>query len=196
MNRLRYATWTLLVVAAVLFCIADIDRRLAEFAAVHLIHVRGLQFAIGLPGLLLGVALVVPIADLASPLALSKAWRALKPCSHAIIWTVVVVELVLKPLFGRSGPHSWLDNREFVFHWFRGHTPQWQSMPSGEAAILAATFGVLWVAWPRWRWVYILISCLEAVGLVWQNWHFASDVIAGAAIGAVGATLAVARAQL
>ena len=186
-QQLSRALLTLLVIGTVLFFIALVDRPLAAFAAAHRVHVRGLQFVIGIPGLLLGVALAVPIVGWIFRM-LAPGWRRIVvPCSSAIIWTGAAVELVLKPIFGRTGPFNWLDHNQYAFHWLRGRIPQWQSMPSGEAAILGATFGVLWIVLPRWRWAYVLVGGLEALGLVWFQWHFASDVIAGAAVGILGA---------
>lgn len=190
-GKIRWAMWAVAVLGAVLFCIHVVDRPLAEFAALHRIHVRGHKFLIGAPGLLLGVALVVPVVGLALRMSASGWWNVAAACGKAILWTAAAVELVLKPTFGRSGPYSWLEHNEFSFHWFAGRGAEWQSMPSGEAAVLATTLGVLWVMWPRGRLAYLLIGGLEAAGLVWFNWHFASDVIAGAAIGVVGAALAV-----
>ena len=194
-ERLRWAIWAVVVLGVILCCIHLIDRPLAEFAADHRFHVRGIQFLIGIPGLLLGVALVVPIVGWILRVSASGWWRVVTPCSKAIVWTAAAVELALKPVFGRSGPLSWLDHFEFTFHWFGGRAAEVQSMPSGEAAILAATIGVFWVTLPRWRWAYLLIGSLEAMALVWFNWHFASDVVAGAAIGIAGAALAVSHAD-
>ena len=186
----RLALWAL-VVAAILFCIAIVDRPLADFVASHPTRIRGLRFVIGAPELLLGLALVAPIIgwkQRRSPVG----WDTIAAsCSISIVWTAVVVELVLKRVFGRSGPTSWTGHQEFAFHWLRGRQAELQSMPSGEAAILSAFFAVLWVLLPRWRWLYIFIGSVEAIGLIGLNWHFVSDVIAGVAIGVVGAGAAL-----
>ena len=192
-ERLWWATWAVAIMVAILICIETVDRPLAEFAAILRVHVPGIRFLIGIPGLLLGAALVVPIVGRLPRVRAIGWWKIVAPCSTAIIWTAAVVELALKPVFGRTGPSSWMEHREFAFHWLAGRGAGLGSMPSGEAAILAATFGVLWIALPRWRWAYLMIGGLEAVSLVWFNWHFASDVIAGAAVGTLGAVLAASR---
>lgn len=192
-GRFPWATWLVVAFGATLLCICVVDRPLAEFAATHRVHVRGIQFLIGMPGLLLGAALVVPVLRRTLRTSQDGWWKIVTPCSNAIVWTAAAVELALKPVLGRSGPFSWLEHNEFAFHWLAGRSVGLGSMPSGEAAILAAALGVLWVMLPGLRWAYLLIGGLEAVSLVWFNWHFASDVIAGAAIGAVGAILALSR---
>ena len=189
----RWAIWAIVVLGATLICMVVVDRPLAELAASHQLHLRGIQFVIGMPGLLLGLALIAPMLNQKMPNPALK--HLILLCSQAIIWTAAAVELVLKRIFGRAGPYEWLGHGDFSFHWFRGSVRPWQSMPSGEAALLAAAIGVLWVALPRWRWFYIGVGVLEAVGLVWLNWHFMSDVVAGAGFGIVGAGLAVSNAN-
>lgn len=189
--------WAALVLASVLFCIAIVDRPLADFAASHAFRIRGSRFVIGAPGLLLGVALVLPILSWRSHQKHPGVGRRnlASLCSISVLWTAAAVELVLKRVFGRLGPTSWLDYHKYGFHWLRGQKAALQSMPSGEMALLTAAIGIFWVIYPRWRWLYILILGAEGVGLIWLKWHFASDVIAGAAVGALGAVLALQLGQ-
>jgi membrane-associated phospholipid phosphatase len=194
-ERLLWATWAVVVLGTILFCILIVDRPLAKLADSHPVHAPGIGYLIGIPGLLLGAALVLPIVGRILRVSASGWWSVVMPFSMATVWTAAAVELVLKRFFGRSGPYSWLEHREFAFHWFAGRKAELASMPSGEAAVLAATLGVLWGTLPRWRLAYLVIGGLEAVGLIWLNWHFASDVVAGAAIGTVGAVVAVSRAR-
>ena len=109
---------------------------------------------------------------------------------QAAIWTAVAVKLVLKPISAGLRRRAGWDNTNLPSTGWR-RTPAWQSMPPGEAAILGAAFGILWVLMPRWRWLYLAVGLLEALGLVWFQWHFASDVIAGSAIDILGAVLAL-----
>ena len=193
-RQCRAAIWAGLVTGAVLICIVLVDRPLADFAASHPVRIPGMRFILGAPGLLVGLALIGPLANW-RVLNAATGWRKVSLlCSSSVLWTAATVEFVLKPLFGRSGPVSWLQYHEFAFHWFQGRQAQLRSMPSGEAALLTAVLAILWVTYPRYRWVYALIGTAEAVALVWLSWHFASDVIAGAAVGALGAGLALRRA--
>jgi membrane-associated phospholipid phosphatase len=42
---------------------------------------------------------------------------------------------------------------------------------------------ILWLARPRWRWLYGLASGAVCAALVVLNFHFVGDVIAGAMLG-------------
>lgn len=191
-DHLKWLVYPAALVGAILVSIAGIDRPLAEFAASHPLRIHGLQRIVGLPGLLLGLALIVPFLNWKF-ISSAGSKRAASLFSISVLWTAATVEFFLKRVFGRSAPSRWLDQHEFAFHWFRGRQADLESMPSGEGAVLVAALAVLWVTYPRFRLAYLIIGGAEAIGLVWLNWHFASDVIAGAAVGALGAVLAVRR---
>lgn len=93
----------------------------------------------------------------------------------------------VKPIFGRYWPNtwiknnpSWLQNKVFGFHFFH---EGWTSFPSGHLAIVVAIGTIIWLAFPKWRLISILIVILEVAGLIAMNFHFVSDMIGGAFIG-------------
>lgn len=107
-------------------------------------------------------------------------------------FSVVVGETIkngLKWLFGRPWPESWHGNPSFIrdydyaFHWFHGGRG-YEAFPSGHMAAAAAVLSVLWIVYPRWRPAYAVAGCLVAAALIMSNFHFLSDVIAGALLGA------------
>ncbi len=49
--------------------------------------------------------------------------------------------------------------------------------------IITDAMSVLWFAYPRFRWLYILAVLLVATGLIATDYHFVSDVIAGGFLG-------------
>jgi membrane-associated phospholipid phosphatase len=49
---------------------------------------------------------------------------------------------------------------------------------------------VLWVCYPRFRHIYLIVAMLCAAGLVAANYHFVGDVIGGAFLGVTSAMLA------
>lgn len=96
----------------------------------------------------------------------------------------------LKFVFSRSWPESWMGNNPsfirdgvYGFHFLQGG-PDFQSFPSGHMAASCAVIAVLWIWYPRWRTVYFIATFVVGLGLVAANYHFLSDVIAGAFLGA------------
>lgn len=175
------------VLAAIPLCILFVDRPVTEFLVAH--PLPGLSRLVWLPRVFFLVALVTPF--FARTLAQPARWKkALLLLSISVLWSIAVVELFLKRLAGRLGPDAWLLDHQYGFHWFRGRFFRYQSFPSGEAALLMAAIGILWVLYPRWRWIYALAFLVEALALVTLQWHFISDVLAGGLIGACGAALA------
>src|SRR5262249_45727569 len=59
------------------------------------------------------------------------------------------------------------------------------SFPSGHTARTLAVAAVVWIAYPRWRWVCGLGSLAVAVGLLGMDYHFVGDVIAGGFVGGI-----------
>ena len=95
----------------------------------------------------------------------------------------------LKIIFGRYWPATWVNNNlslvrdhAYGFNWF--HTDKaFASFPSGHTTITVAAMIVLWFAYPRLRWLAVVISLAVAIGLIGMYYHFVSDVIAGAYLG-------------
>lgn len=108
----------------------------------------------------------------------------------------------LKYAFGRTWPETWTNNNPswvkdgvFGFTPFHGGTG-WSSFPSGHTTTIAAAMMVLACAWPRLRLLWALPVVLVAVGLIGADFHFLSDVVAGAYLGAAcGAAMAALALQ-
>lgn len=99
----------------------------------------------------------------------------------------------LKIVFGRYWPATWihhnvslLHDNVYGFNWFR-FGAAYASFPSGHTTVTLAAMTVLWLAYPRWRWLAVLISVAVPVGLIGMNYHFVGDVIAGGFLGALTA---------
>lgn len=92
----------------------------------------------------------------------------------------------LQYLFGRYVPrykngHTLLFERNhhlYGFHWLQGG-----SFPSGHMAVLSAAVIAITVFYPKFKWVAIALMLLMAVLLILLNYHFLSDVLAGAYLG-------------
>ncbi len=138
---------------------------------------------------------VAPLAVL--PLVLWWAWKPGGRLQTTLlaVWATCIVAGILKQLLkwaaGRYWPESWIHhnpsligNGAYGFHPFH-YGPAYESFPSGHAAVTCAILAVLWVSYPRWRWLYVLLAALVCVALVGMNYHFVSDVIAGAIVGSI-----------
>jgi membrane-associated phospholipid phosphatase len=181
--------------AAVLVCVRYVDRAVAEFADAFLSHAMAW---IWLDRILRALDLVV-IAALVFPLGCGlrvaagfqlPRWIAVPfRCSWAAIWALAA-DIALKRVFGRSSPApDYIQMREYRFHFLHGGATG-GSFPSGAAAISVAIAAVLWHAIPRWRWLISLLIGLLLAALVAGNFHWVSDVIAGAFMGATIGRLA------
>jgi len=90
---------------------------------------------------------------------------------------------VLQYTFGRVDPKIWLFHHQLAgFHWFHDG-PRYTSFPSGHMTVFTALTVVLWHLYPRFRMVYLAGIIGLGVALVATNYHFVSDVVAGAYLG-------------
>jgi membrane-associated phospholipid phosphatase len=110
----------------------------------------------------------------------------------AISANLVVTNLLkqlLKWSFGRYWPETWhynnpslIGNGAYGFQPFH-HGAAYESFPSGHAAVIFSALSILWLSYPRWRWLYAIIGGALCVALVGMNYHFVGDVIAGVMLG-------------
>ncbi len=70
------------------------------------------------------------------------------------------------------------------------------AFPSGHAARILGFLGVWLITTPRSRLIGAVVSIPMLMSLVLMDYHFVSDVIAGAFVGAIIATYAVHLAKL
>ena len=140
---------------------------------------------------------VLPIASLGLLFAAAAGIGGYRPgsaarvaitCCLAVVLVVTLKEQA-KYAFGRLWPETWVDNNPswigsgsygfYPFHGGRG----WASFPSGHTAVMSAPAAVLWRAIPRHRWFPALAFSLVAIGLFGADYHFLSDILAGALLG-------------
>ncbi|HEX8911905.1 MAG TPA: phosphatase PAP2 family protein, partial [Humisphaera sp.] len=62
--------------------------------------------------------------------------------------------------------------------------------PSGHACLAFATATALAMLLPRWRWAFYAVANAVAAERVWENAHYPSDTVAGAALGVLAALAA------
>jgi membrane-associated phospholipid phosphatase len=109
-------------------------------------------------------------------------------CSLSVIVTETAKDQ-LKFLFGRTWPESWMGNNPsfirdgvYGFNFLHGGGA-YQSFPSGHMAAACAVLSVLWICYPRLKWLWVAGGLAVGAGLVGGNYHFLGDVIAGGFLG-------------
>lgn len=149
---------------------------------------------------------IIPIALLA---LIGLGFRSLagRPLSnhYAVVfvcsWSLLFAEAIknrLKFFFGRTWPETWTHNnpsfiRDGVYGFHFMHSGDaYQSFPSGHITAICAVVAVLWISYPRWRALYVTAVLAVGLGLVGANYHFLSDVIAGAFVGVSTGVMATA----
>lgn len=160
-------------------------------------HMAGLlRHAVGLGLDALLVLLPISVFSVARALVAGRANPARKSSSAlalagaATIGALCVSDLVLKPLFGRYT----LDDlpQHFGFRFFDGTMDS--SFPSGHATFAVAFFWVLLILVPQRRILWATLIALTLGGLIFAQWHFLSDVAAGAMLGSLAAMSVAALA--
>ncbi len=109
--------------------------------------------------------------------------RFLRACGTAVP-LAFVAKAVLQYVFGRPDPHVWvLYHLPPVFYWFRADQG-YGCFPSGHMTVFTALTSTLMHYYPRYRRVMTVLLVLLALALIATNYHFLSDVVAGAVLGA------------
>lgn len=191
-NRDAFRRWTLALVRCaigVVVCIAYVDRAVAEFLETNVRHTElwaWLDRALRPLDLVIVAALIFLFGCGIWVLCGRQlgGWTEMPLlCAWSTMWAVVAT-VVGKRIFGRAWPDpTYVHDHLYGFHFLRG-SPHWDSFPSGTATISTAIISVLWVLSPRRRVVSLLIVALLSVAIVITNYHWISDVIAGAFMGA------------
>jgi len=91
-----------------------------------------------------------------------------------------LVEFAIKRLVGRPRPATALPSLAALGPSF---VPEIDSFPSGHATSVFAVATVFGAFYPRLRWPLYTVAAAVAVGRVYLDRHYLSDILAGAAIG-------------
>jgi membrane-associated phospholipid phosphatase len=97
-----------------------------------------------------------------------------------------LVEFTLKHLIGRPRPDTALAAAGLFGPSF---APDIDSFPSGHATSVFAVATVFAAYYPRLRWPLYGLAAAIALGRVYLERHYASDILAGALLGVLGAAL-------
>ena len=89
----------------------------------------------------------------------------------------------LKFVFGRVNTRCWLQEPGlYGFHWFQRRVGC-DGFPSGHMIVIVALLAALWRFYPKCRPLCLVAAIVLGVVLIATNYHFLSDVIAGAYVG-------------
>ncbi|SPF32897.1 Phosphoesterase, PA-phosphatase related protein [Syntrophobacter sp. SbD1] len=173
-----------------------LDIRLAEFVSEKV----GFKFLLServanLPDLLFWLVCMVAIGSWTGWLYLTrkqdKSWNSdFFTCMGSAVPLAYIFKEILKDLFGRTNTRFWLLHpNEFGFHWFHGGGA-YTAFPSGHMAVFTALMLGVTRYYPRLRPVCAGLLLLLALALLVTQYHFFSDIVAGAYLGMIVELLA------
>ncbi len=148
------------------------------------------RVASGVPDLLLHLVVVVTVLSWTGYFlqkrrgAHDRQARFLRACG-TVVPMAFAAKYALQYLFGRPDPRLWVFYHVSPrFHWFRAGRG-FGSFPSGHMTVITALMSVLSNYYPRYRYVFLVTLFMLGLALIATNYHYLSDVIAGAGLGAV-----------
>jgi membrane-associated phospholipid phosphatase len=176
------------VSVAVIVSVLWLDRPIALFAYEWFGHYRALQRLTETPGFF-GPLEVLAFAVLLVRWLLARLFGMIDIVANLCIVTLAVADPVrswLKFIFGRTWPAygqpSFIFEGIYGFHPFHGGA-DFGSFPSGHTVAVCAVAVILWRNLPMLRALCAVSVAIIMVVLLAGDFHFLSDVIAGAFIG-------------
>jgi membrane-associated phospholipid phosphatase len=114
-----------------------------------------------------------------------KDWRT------GLVWLVAfgavaltgILTNVIKLLVGRFRPKYFFRENLFGFSPLDGGHDWNFSMPSGHSTTSGAVLVILWLYFPRWRWLTVPCALVVASTRIWVRAHYISDVLTGLLVG-------------
>ena len=176
------------VSAAVIVSVLWLDRPIALLAYGWFGHYRIVQH-LGETTDFFGLLVVLGFAVLLARWMLARRFGMIDVVAKLCIVTLAVAAPLsswLKFIFGRTWPAygqpSFIFEGAYGFHPFHGG-PDFGSFPSGHAAAVCAVAVILWTYLPMLRALCAVSVATISVVLLAGDFHFLSDVIAGAFVG-------------
>jgi membrane-associated phospholipid phosphatase len=184
------ASLTMTIVAVVLSYVW-LDRPIALYVHDQFHGVKALPWLTFIPDCLTVLAVAIFIVmgwRVAGGRHLSRVESVFLVCGVSLSVAVAIKDQ-LKFAFGRTWPETWVNNNlslirnhVYGFNPFHGGVG-YSSFPSGHTTAICAVMSVLWICYPKFRAIYVLLIAAVATGLIGADYHFLSDVIAGGFLG-------------
>jgi membrane-associated phospholipid phosphatase len=185
----RMITTGVLLAPVVVLCILYLDVPLAHFVRDYLYaNAHWSRTTSDLPDLLSFVVLISMAGSFAIYLGRSRhaIYDRLTLFAREVLWVApssYLAKALLKIVFGRSNTRCWLrDPSIYGFHWFQ-MKEHCEGFPSGHMIVITALLAVLWRFYPGSRILVTVTGVLLGLALIATNYHFLSDVLAGAYLG-------------
>lgn len=206
MDRRHLKHWGIAFVAtvvAVVIAYQFLDRDIASYAATHFQKKPWFDAMTQIPEWLARLAALVFAVSAAYALIGRAPPRplAIGLLASASLAVASAIKDQLKLAFGRTWPETWTNNnlsfiRDHVygFNPFRGGQA-YASFPSGHTTAICAVTAVLWICYPKFRAAYALLVATVVIGLIGADYHFLSDIIAGAFLGSLTGWVALRFCQ-
>jgi membrane-associated phospholipid phosphatase len=95
---------------------------------------------------------------------------------------VYLIKTFFQFSFGRTSTRLWLTaGKPLVFHWFKGF--ETGSFPSGHMTVFTAFGTAVLLYYPQHLRLVLIILSILGLSLIITDYHYLSDVIAGAYLG-------------
>ena len=176
------------VAMAVVVCVIWLDRPIAVLAYEWFGRHRAVQHLAETPSFF-GPLVVLAFAVLLVRWTLARRFTTIDVVANLCIITLAIGEPLkgwLKFIFGRTWPAygqpSFIFEGAYGFHPFHGG-PDFGSFPSGHTAAVCAIAVILWTYLPALRALCAATVATISVALLAGDFHFLSDIIAGAFVG-------------
>jgi len=189
-SLIAWSASALLLTPLIFLCVRYLDAPLACLVRDKLFsNTNWSHLTSNLPDLLLLVVLVTSssalvlyririrqgIDDAVTRLTQLVSWAA--PASY-------LLKGVLKFVFGRVNTRVWLQQPDLYGFYCFQRRPGCEGFPSGHMVVIVTLLAALWRFYPRCRPWCLLLGVTLGVALVATDYHFLSDVLAGAYLGA------------
>lgn len=168
-----------------------LDRPIALFSHAHISNPDMFAVATHIPDPFMPAAVIVFAAVgiwVLSGRALAKPQLTALLCSISLI-VAETTKNQLKYIFGRTWPDTWVNNNPsfihdgvFGFNFMHGGIG-YTSFPSGHSTLTCSLLSVLWIAYPKFWPLYLLVYLAVVIGLLGADFHWLSDIIAGTFLG-------------
>jgi membrane-associated phospholipid phosphatase len=200
-DRLKiWLTAFIATAAAVILCYHFVDRPVAFFAHANTVpNRRYFDMLTRISEYLFVIAALAFVVFGLRTLVTARwhKWQAVLLLCGVTLAVAETIKDELKFVFGRTWPETWINNNPsligngaYGFNPFHGGAG-YNSFPSGHTTAVCTVAAVLWVAYPKLRPLWALMVAAVVIGLIGADYHFVSDIIAGAFLGTATGWLAV-----